>query len=84
MENNYGDCNFCGAKKVKNPKTGKIFCSEKCWLKGDNQPKPLPKPQNAPTTHLNQGSDQSLEQRVDLLINEVKTLIDLVREQIGL
>jgi len=38
MENNYaqdyGKCNFCGAPKVKSPKTGKVFCSEKCWLKG--------------------------------------------------
>jgi len=38
MENNYaedyGKCSFCGAPKVKSPKTGKVFCSEKCWLKG--------------------------------------------------
>jgi len=37
MENNYaadlGTCRFCGAKMVKSPKTGKVFCSEKCWLK---------------------------------------------------
>ena len=25
-------CKKCGAKMVKNPKTGKWFCSEKCWL----------------------------------------------------
>lgn len=42
MENNYGKCDFCGAKKVKSPKTGKIFCSEKCWL----NPKPSPEAQN--------------------------------------
>jgi len=29
----YGECNTCGAPRVKNPKTGKIFCSDKCWLK---------------------------------------------------
>src|SRR5690606_10420847 len=28
-------CADCGADKVKNPKTGKIFCKEKCWLKKD-------------------------------------------------
>ena len=38
MENNYGNCNFCNAPKVKNPKTGKIFCSEKCWLKSPQKP----------------------------------------------
>ena len=32
-DTDYGNCSFCGAKKVKNPKTDKIFCSAKCWLK---------------------------------------------------
>lgn len=27
-------CDRCGAEKVKNPKTGKWFCKEKCWLQG--------------------------------------------------
>jgi hypothetical protein len=27
-----GTCPDCGAKMVKNPKTGKIFCEKKCWL----------------------------------------------------
>lgn len=31
---NYGTCPNCGAEKVLNPKTGKTFCKEKCWLKG--------------------------------------------------
>ena len=26
-------CQKCGAERVKNPKTGKYFCKEKCWLK---------------------------------------------------
>lgn len=26
-------CQRCGAKMVTNPKTGKIFCEQKCWLK---------------------------------------------------
>jgi hypothetical protein len=34
-EQDYGKCR-CGAKKVKNPKTGKIFCSDKCWLTSDS------------------------------------------------
>lgn len=29
-------CEKCGADKVNNPKTGKWFCKEKCWLKNDN------------------------------------------------
>ena len=28
----YGTCSYCGAKKVFNPKTGKVFCEKKCWL----------------------------------------------------
>lgn len=37
MEPNYaeelGVCKYCQAKNVRNPKTGKVFCSDKCWLK---------------------------------------------------
>jgi predicted amidophosphoribosyltransferase len=29
----HGVCSFCGADKVLNKKSGKVFCSEKCWLK---------------------------------------------------
>lgn len=29
----YGKCKFCGANMVRNPKTGKVFCGDKCWLK---------------------------------------------------
>lgn len=28
-------CQRCGAQMVTNPKTGKIFCKEKCWLRED-------------------------------------------------
>ena len=28
----YGVCEQCGGEKVLNPKTGKIFCKNKCWL----------------------------------------------------
>ncbi|MCH7730802.1 hypothetical protein IID21_04820 [Patescibacteria group bacterium] len=28
-----GECSKCGAKNARNPKTGKIFCTDKCWLK---------------------------------------------------
>jgi hypothetical protein len=27
-------CQKCGADMVQNPKTGKIFCKDKCWLNG--------------------------------------------------
>ena len=30
-------CQFCGSKLVKSPKTGKVFCSDKCWLKNAPQ-----------------------------------------------
>ena len=39
VSNNYrvskaGDkCDKCGAEMVKSPKTGKVFCSAKCWTK---------------------------------------------------
>lgn len=33
FDTKYDKCQFCGADRVQNPKTGKIFCSDKCWLK---------------------------------------------------
>jgi hypothetical protein len=39
MTNNLGRCKFCGSENVRNPKTGKIFCADKCWLK--NKPNEL-------------------------------------------
>lgn len=35
--NEYGLCTFCGAKNVKSPKTGKVFCSQKCWNLKDEE-----------------------------------------------
>jgi len=43
----YGNCQFCGAEKVLNPKTGKQFCKEKCWLKKE-QSTPAPTPTYQP------------------------------------
>jgi len=46
MQNEGDLCNKCGkAKIVKNPKTGKTFCEDKCWLQGGEQSAP----QSAPT-----------------------------------
>lgn len=28
-------CKKCGAKMIYNPKTGKVFCGDKCWLKAN-------------------------------------------------
>jgi hypothetical protein len=41
-DTDYGVCKFCGAKRVQNPKTGKVFCSEKCWLKKPTVERNLP------------------------------------------
>ena len=33
IPHNYQLCEFVeGGKQVKNPKTGKLFCENKCWL----------------------------------------------------
>lgn len=34
------ECKKCGAKMVKNPKTGKWFCEKKCWLNQDQAAAP--------------------------------------------
>lgn len=31
-------CRDCGAPRVKNPRTGKWFCQDKCWLKEEKVP----------------------------------------------
>lgn len=36
-QSQYGMCDKCGADNVMNPRTGNIFCAEKCWLKGQPQ-----------------------------------------------
>jgi hypothetical protein len=38
----FGNCKFCGAENVRNPKTGKVFCSNKCWLNKPQQNSTLP------------------------------------------
>ena len=79
MENNYGPCKFCGAKMVKSPKTGKIFCSDKCWLK------PSPQPQNSPSNASEwKKPTMTLEQRIEVLIHEVQVLIEAIKEQTNL
>ena len=34
LDEGFGLCNKCGDAMVKNPRTNKIFCKSKCWLKG--------------------------------------------------
>lgn len=36
QQQDYGQCAKCGASKVLNPRTNKIFCQAKCWLNGGN------------------------------------------------
>lgn len=42
----HGVCKKCGAENILNPKTGKVFCKQKCWLGGQPQPQQsfTPKP----------------------------------------
>jgi len=43
-------CSDCGqGKYVKNPKTGKIFCENKCWLNGGQQQTAPVSPKTAPS-----------------------------------
>lgn len=42
-----GICPDCGGTYIKNPKTGKIFCENKCWL-NNGQPYQEDKSQSSP------------------------------------
>lgn len=40
-------CGDCGkAKYVKSPKSGKIFCADKCWLRDSQEPAPVGRDEN--------------------------------------
>ena len=82
-QQNYGKCDYCNADKVKNPKTGKIFCSAKCWLK--NQPQQPSQPQNAPVSNDRgtsgvRNQDVQLNQHTADLHVKVDTLLTEVRD----
>lgn len=67
-------CYKCGAEKVLNPKTGKMFCKDKCWLRGQTSQPSQPQEQNGwavVVEHLT-----ALEAKVD-------GMMDLLREQLG-
>lgn len=49
-----GKCKHCNANNVRSPKTGKVFCSDKCWLKRGVASNGQSAPQN-PTTGQNRG-----------------------------
>lgn len=56
----HGVCSFCGADKVLSPKSGKVFCSEKCWLKtSPNAPQDTQR-QFTPQSNTNIPLDQFL------------------------
>lgn len=51
-------CENCGVGKyVQNPKTGKVFCSEKCWL---NQTPQATQPQQTPIQKFEKKLDEDI------------------------
>ena len=76
-DTNYGNCPYCGAPRVQNPRTGKIFCSEKCWLNKAKTPNksyptttnPLNAPQNAEFAQI-----EALQIKVDDLTKKVNEM----------
>lgn len=61
---NYGVCKFCGANNVKSPKTGKIFCSDKCWLKKPDDTgsyAPAPKKESPNWDEINARKEEGME-----------------------
>jgi ribosomal protein L37AE/L43A len=64
-------CKHCGAEMVNNPKTGKWFCKEKCWLK---QPaRPLP---NNDVMQVVAEQLTILAGKVDVMNSNLKALMD--------
>ena len=95
---NYGNCDYCGAKKVKNPKTGKVFCSAKCWLKNAPDAQNAPQNQSLPqkSTSATPQKKVDVEYRNDLLLviqdihtivksnhNMLNQIIDILNNELG-
>lgn len=79
-------CNQCGAERVLNPKTGKMFCKEKCWLKPDASPK-APRSLQTKDNAKDGLRVEPLQIVIDLiedLNKNVKDMINLMKEQINL
>lgn len=47
-ENDLGNCQFCGAPNTRNPRTGKVYCSAKCWLNNPVRPTTATRPTTSP------------------------------------
>lgn len=78
----FGTCQYCGAEKVQNPKTGKVFCSAKCWLKNgqnaqnvQNSTNTQYQPQNAPTGQIEHKNGRSEDIRANVALKMVSELI---------
>jgi uncharacterized Zn finger protein (UPF0148 family) len=70
----HGQCSFCGADKVLSPKSGKVFCSEKCWLKGQPQTT-----YNAPQAPRTSEPSQSVELSQFITKTEYNAILDKQR-----
>jgi hypothetical protein len=68
-DTDYGVCKYCGAKRVQNPKTGKIFCSGKCWLK-----KSPDAPQSPTSTTRPQYGQLPVQQNIEALEAKINAL----------
>ena len=75
-DTNYGNCPYCGAPRVQNPRTGKIFCSEKCWLKAKTPNQSYPTTTNPINASQNANSAQieALQTKVDDLTKKVNEM----------
>ena len=61
-------CSFCGqGTLIKNPKTGKIFCDQKCWLKNQPQAQLRQQPPNQFVQNLQQ---QKEDERIKGFVKE--------------
>ena len=92
----HGKCSFCGADKVLNPKTGKIFCSEKCWLKKKAPQSPVTVHEtylaNAPQSPQTSGNPQSVandqwvpkqhSERIVVLLERIEGDIEKIRDAV--
>ena len=66
------NCNQCGATMIKSQRTGKMYCSDRCWLK--NQPQSQPQGDSEVMNALRKVYDK---------LNEIEALCNSINFKVG-
>ena len=64
-------CKFCGAERILNPRTGKMFCKDKCWLNTTNKTSDLYAPKVVNSNELIMDELVAINKKLDAIITKL-------------